>query len=409
MMLCRACNFEVDDLFVSLGSLPLANSYLTEEGLKLMEPYYPLELYVCTNCYLVQLDEFESPQRLFSDYSYFSSFSRSWLEHASAYVEKMTKRFNINKESHVVEIASNDGYLLQYFLAKGVEVLGIEPAKNVASVAIEKGIPTETVFFGEDTAKRLLEEGKGANLIVGNNVLAHVPDINDFVKGLKILLKPGGVITMEFPHLMRLMENTQFDTIYHEHFSYLSLLSAERIFVSHALRVFDVDEIPTHGGSLRIYARHEEDDSMVQTQSVNELKEIEKTFGLKDMKCYRSFSSKVEALKRDLLTFLINIKSEGKTIVGYGAPAKGNTLLNYCGIGTDFLDYTVDMSPHKQGRFLPGSRIPIFSPDKIMETKPDYIIILPWNIKDEIMEQMSYVRDWGAKFVVSVPDVEVFE
>ena len=372
-----------------------------------MEPHYPLEVYVCDNCFLVQLDEFESPENIFSDYAYFSSYSDTWLKHAKNYVDKMVGLFNLNTQSSVIEIASNDGYLLQYFVEKGIPVLGIEPARNVAEAAIEKGIPTEIVFWDTKTAKRLASEGKYADLLLGNNVLAHVPNLNDFVEGLKILLNQQGVITMEFPHLMRLMEETQFDTIYHEHFSYFSFLTVEKVFNAHGLTIFHVEELSTHGGSLRIYACHKEDNTKNISRQVLKLREREIDSGYSNIDYYLAFDDKVKAVKRDLLKFLIQAKEEGKSVAGYGAPAKGNTLLNYCGIRTDFIEYTVDRNPYKQGRYLPGSHIPIQSPDMIKETKPDYVFILPWNIKDEIMEQMSYIREWGGKFVIPIPKVEI--
>lgn len=406
-MQCRFCSQEVEHLFVSLGSSPLANSYLSKNALFKMELFYPLEVYVCSRCFLVQIQEFESPEKIFSDYAYFSSYSDTWLKHARDYVDKMIGMFSVNCQSHVVEIASNDGYLLQYFVGKGIPVLGIEPARNVAEVAKQKGIPTEIVFFGTKTAERLRSEKKQADLLLGNNVLAHVPDLNDFVAGLKILLKPQGVITMEFPHLVRLIEETQFDTIYHEHFSYFSFLTVEKVFAKHGLTIFDVEELPTHGGSLRIYAGHREDNAKPVTERVFGLKQREINDGYLDIDHYLTFSEKVKRIKRDILKFLINSKEAGKTVVGYGAPAKGNTLLNYCGIRTDFIPYTVDRNPHKQGHYLPGSRIPVESPDKIRETRPDYIFIFPWNIKDEIIEQMVFIREWDGKFVVPIPKVEV--
>ncbi len=408
-MNCRFCNKQLTHQFVSLGSSPLSNSYLTREQLHKMEPFYPLEVYVCDDCFLVQLEEFESPENIFSDYAYFSSYSDTWLKHAKDYVNKMINLFGIDNKSYVVEIASNDGYLLQYFVGKGVPVLGIEPAANVAEVAEQKGIPTEVVFFGTETAKRLASEGKYADLLLGNNVLAHVPNLSDFVAGLKILLKPQGVITMEFAYLIRLMEETQFDTIYHEHFSYFSFLTAEKVFAAHGLTIFDVEELSTHGGSLRIYARHSESVNERISESVNQLIRKEQKDGLDKIETYQTFGEKVKKIKRNILNFLIQAKEEGKTIVGYGAPAKGNTLLNYCGIKTDFIDYTVDRNPYKQGRYLPGSHIPIEAPEKIRETKPDYVFILPWNIKDEIMEQMSFIREWGGKFVIPIPKLTVYE
>ncbi|MBN2373534.1 methyltransferase domain-containing protein [bacterium] len=402
-MRCRFCDTPLKHLFVSLGSSPLSNSYLTKEQLHKMEPFYPLDVYVCENCFLVQLQEFENPETIFTDYAYFSSYSDTWLKHAKDYVDRMTGLFGLGKHSYVTEIASNDGYLLQYFVEKGIPVLGIEPARNVAEVAEKKGIPTETAFWGRETAARLASKGKYADLLLGNNVLAHVPDLNGFVSGLKIILKPQGVITMEFPHLMRLVEETQFDTIYHEHFSYFSLITADKVFASHGLTIFEVEELPTHGGSLRIYARHAEDNTKPFSERVYELKERETAAGFTNIDSYSGFSEKVKALKRETVRFLIQAKEEGKRIVGYGAPAKGNTLLNYCGIRTDFIDYTVDRNPHKQGRYLPGSHIPVESPNRIKETKPDYVMILPWNLKDEIMEQMSFIREWGGRFFIPIP------
>ena len=404
---CRFCGSTLKHTFVDLGMSPLCESYVNPEQLNQMEPFYPLHVYVCSNCFLVQLQEYVSPQEIFSHYAYFSSYSDTWLQHAKNYTEKVIARFGLHSSSQVVEIASNDGYLLQYFASKGIPVLGIEPAANVAEVAIKKDIPTVVKFFGRNTAGELAAAGKQANLLVGNNVLAHVPDINDFVAGCKILLLPEGVITMEFPHLMRLMEGNQFDTIYHEHFSYLSLLAVEKIFTAHGLTIFDVEELSTHGGSLRIYASHAEDTSKPITQQVKELRTREEAAGFSNLKHYFSFGEKVKETKFNLLEFLISAKREGKSIAGYGAPGKGNTLLNYCGIREDFIDYTVDRNPFKQGKFLPGTHIPIFHPNKIQETKPDYLLILPWNLKNEVMLQMSYVRDWGGKFVVPIPEVNV--
>jgi SAM-dependent methyltransferase len=372
-----------------------------------MEPHYPLKVLLCSECWLVQLPAVTRPEDIFRDYAYFSSFSETWLRHAEDYVEKMVQRFGFNENHNVIEIASNDGYLLQYFLQLGISVLGIEPAANVAEAAVERGIPTLVTFFGTETAREMAAEGKGADLLLGNNVLAHVPDLNDFVAGMKIVLKPNGVITMEFPHLMRLMAGNQFDTIYHEHFSYFSFLSAEQVFARHGITLFDVEELATHGGSLRIYGRHEKDETHPVTQNVAELRERELRDGFRELETYQGFAKQVEETKRSLLAFLIQAKRMGKTVVGYGAAAKGNTLLNYCGVRTDFLDYTADLNPHKQGRFLPGTRIPIYDPKRIRETKPDYVLILPWNLKDEITSQMAHVREWGGRFVVPVPKVEV--
>jgi cyclopropane fatty-acyl-phospholipid synthase-like methyltransferase len=386
---------------------PLANSYVAAEQLNRMEPFYPLHVYVCKECLLVQLEEFTNPQSIFGDYAYFSSYSDSWLQHAEKYVGMVCDRFALGPRNHVMEVASNDGYLLQYFVKRRVPVLGIEPAANVAKVAKKKGIPTMVKFFGVRTARSLAANGKKADLLIGNNVLAHVPNINDFVGGLKIALKSQGVITMEFPHLMRLMEENQFDTIYHEHFSYLSLLAVERIFGKHGLSLFDVEELRTHGGSLRIYAKHSDDSSKSVSEQLLELRASETSAGFDKFEHYLHFAEQVAETKRRLLAFLVAAKNEGKIIVGYGAPAKGNTLLNYCGIRSDFLDYTVDRSPYKQGYYLPGVRIPIFSPDMIKKTKPDYVLILPWNIKDEVMQQMAFIREWGAQFVVPIPEVKI--
>jgi SAM-dependent methyltransferase len=404
---CRFCNTHIRHLFASLGNSPLSNSYLTKDKLNKMEPFYPLEVYVCEKCFLVQLEEFESPRNIFSDYAYFSSYSDTWLKHVREYVNKIIERFRFNSQSFAVEIASNDGCLLQCFIENGIPVLGIEPAANVAEVARQKGIPTETIFFGKDEAVRLVHEGKRADILLGNNVLAHVPDLNNFVAGLKILLKVNGVITMEFPYLLRLIEETQFDTIYHEHFSYFSFQTVEKIFAAHQLTIFDVEELSTHGGSLRIYASHREDNTKTISDHVFELRSTEKSAGYEDINHYLTFDKRARAVKREILNFLIQAKEKEKTVVGYGAPAKGNTLLNYCGIRTDFIDYTVDRNVYKQGRYLPGSHIPIETPDKIKETKPDYVFILPWNLKDEIIEQMSFIRDWGGKFIIPIPRVEV--
>ncbi len=405
--MCRFCGMSLRDSFADLGMSPVANSYVRAENLRQMEPFYPLHAYVCGNCFLVQLEEFQSPADIFSDYAYFSSYSDSWLKHARDYAFATMKRFDINQSSQVIEIASNDGYLLRNFREAGVPVLGIEPAANVAAVAEKAGIPTRVRFFGVETATALTGEGIHADLLIGNNVLAHVPDLNDFVEGMKIVLAPYGVITMEFPHLMRLIEDNQFDTIYHEHFSYFSLITVTQVFARHGLTIFDVKELPTHGGSLRIYARHREDDGKAITGAVEELMAREREFGLASMETYTAFSEQVRETKRKLLEFVIRVKRAGKTIVSYGAPAKGNTLLNYCGIRGDFIDYTVDISPHKQGLFLPGTRIPIYPPDKIDETQPDYILILPWNIKGEIMKQMARIRGWGGEFIVPIPEVHV--
>jgi len=407
-MNCRFCGTPLSEMFLSLGATPLSNGYLTAETVHRMEPTYPLEVYVCDNCFLVQLDEFEAAENIFDDeYAYFSSYSTTWLDHARRYVELMTERFALGSASRVVEIASNDGYLLQYFVERGVPVLGVEPAANCADVARAKGVTSEVGFFGRETALSLQERGYQADLLLGNNVLAHVPDLNDFVAGMKVLLAPDGVITMEFPHLMRLVEGLQFDTVYHEHFSYFSFLTVRRVFASHGLELFDVEELPTHGGSLRIYARHAEDVTKPVGERVSQLAAREEAAGLGTIEYYRAFEPKVRKVKRSLLRFLIDAKEAGQTVVGYGAPAKGNTLLNYCGVRTDLLDYTVDRSPHKEGRFLPGTRIPIYAPERIFETKPDYVLILPWNLTDEIVDQMAAVSEWGGKFVVPLPEVRV--
>ena len=388
---------------------PLCESYVPQERLNQMEPFYPLHVYVCDRCFLVQLEEYVSPEAIFTEYAYFSSYADSWVEHMRRYTDMITDRLGLGQASFVVEVASNDGYLLQHFVKKGIPVLGIEPAANVAKVAVAKGIPTLVAFFGERTARALAADGKQADLICGANVLAQVPKPNDFVKGLKVLLKPQGVVTIEFPHLVRLMAENQFDTIYHEHFSYFSFVAAERIFAAQGLTLFDVEELPTHGGSLRVYARHADDGTKPVTRQAEELRLREIDAGLLRVETYASFGEQVKETKRKLLEFLIAVKREGKTVVGYGAPGKGNTLLNYCGIRTDFLDFTVDRNTYKQGKFLPGTHIPIHHPDRIREARPDYVLILPWNFKDEIMQQMAYIREWGGRFVVPIPQVTVLD
>ncbi len=387
---------------------PLANSYLAPDRVNEMESFYPLRVFVCEKCLLVQAQEFEAPENIFSDYAYFSSFSDSWVDHARSYTGMIIERMALSRESRVMEIASNDGYLLQFFLEHQIPVLGIEPAANIAEVAVKKGIPTIVGFFGTAMARDLAAQGKGANLVIGNNVLAHVPRLNDFVEGLKIVLKPGGIITMEFPHLMRLVAENQFDTIYHEHFSYFSLLAVEQVFASHGLVIFDVGELPTHGGSLRIFGRHEDDHSKAVTERLNELRDREIAAGYKKLETYSSFSEKIKETKYKLLEFLISARRNHESVAAYGAPAKGNTLLNYCGIRGDLIEYTVDRSPHKQGHFLPGTHIPIYHPDRIRETKPAYLLILPWNLSQEITQQMSHIRDWGGRFVVPIPEVKIF-
>jgi len=405
---CRFCGAPLKETFVDLGMSPLANSYIKPENLNREEPFYPLHTLVCSKCYLVQLPVFQSSSEIFSDYAYFSSYSDFFLDHARQYVTMMMDRFAYNQQHLVVEIASNDGYLLKNFIEVSVPVLGIEPAKNVAKAAIEIGIPTITEFFGEHLAHDLARQGKMADLLIGNNVLAHVPDLNDFVRGMRLVLKPNGIITMEFPHLMQLISCNQFDTIYHEHFSYFSFLSVYHIFAEHGLTIFDVEEISTHGGSLRIFACHAGDTTKTIHPRVKELTSREKKAGYDTLDTYRSFTHKVLETKRNILSFLIDLKQQGKSIAAYGAPAKANTLLNYCGIRRDFIDYTVDRSPHKQGHFLPGTHIPIYAPDVIKETKPDYLIILAWNLKDEIMGQMAHIRDWGGQFVTLIPGIETY-
>jgi SAM-dependent methyltransferase len=403
---CRFCARPLAHVVADLGMSPLANAYLHPDQVSAMEPFYPLRALVCEECFLVQLEEFESPQAIFGEYAYFSSYSTTWLEHAREYVEMALERLSLNAESRVVEVASNDGYLLQYFHEREIPVLGVEPAANVARVALQKGIPTLVEFFGVQAARDLAEQWK-ADLLIGNNVLAHVPDLNDFVGGLKVLLAPGGVVTMEFPHLERMVAENEFDTIYHEHFSYFSWLTAERVFSHHGLTLFDVEELPTHGGSLRIWGRHADDGSKPVTERAQALGERERAAGFESLEPYSRFAAGVQEAKRELLDFLIDLKRQGKRIVGYGAPAKGNTLLNYCGIGTDFLDFTVDISPHKQGSYLPGSHIPIHAPEAIREARPDVLFILPWNLRDEIVAQHDYIREWGGQFAVRVPRLEL--
>ena len=405
---CMFCGTPLRHTFIDLGMSPLCESYVPEEKLNQMEPFYPLHAFVCEKCFLVQLDEYVSREEIFTEYAYFSSYADSWVLHMKQYTDMIIDRLHLTKQSFVVEVASNDGYLLQHFVNRGVPVLGIEPAANVAAVAVKKGIPTLVKFFGRQTAQELAAEGKKADLIAGANVLAQVPDVNDFVAGLKILLKPQGVITIEFPHLMRLMESNQFDTVYHEHFSYFSLISSEAIFAAHGLTIFDVDEIPTHGGSLRVYARHTADTTHPETPRLTSLRQREIDGGFTSLEHYFTFTEKVKETKRKLLEFLIAAKRQGKHIAGYGAPGKGNTLLNYCGIRSDFIDFTVDRNTYKQGKYLPGTHIPILAPEAIREAKPDYLFILPWNFKDEIMEQQAYIREWGGKFVVPIPEVKVY-
>ncbi len=404
---CRFCSAPLSDVFADLGMSPLANSYLTPAQGNGMEPFYPLKALVCARCFLVQLGEVESPEAIFGDYAYFSSYSTSWLDHSRRYTEQMVQRFGLDASSRVVELASNDGYLLQYFQQQDIPVLGIEPAENVARVAEEKGVPTLVRFFGVETARHVADDWGQADLVVGNNVLAHVPDLNDFVAGMKALLKPGGVITMEFPHLLRLMEGNQWDTIYHEHYSYFSFRTVTRVFEAHGLKIWDVEELATHGGSLRIYGAHADDPQRSLADRGRELLQRELTAGFDELRAYTSYAERVGADKRDILAFLIELKRDGRRLAGYGAPAKGNTLLNYCGIGTDFLDYTCDLNPHKRGHLLPGSHIPIESPDVLRDDRPDVVLILPWNLKDEIIEQLGYIREWGGRFAVRAPELEL--
>ena len=386
---------------------PLCESYLPADKLDTMEPFYPLNVWVCHECFLVQINDYVTAAEIFVEYAYYSSYSSSWLQHAEDYVAMVTERLGLGDDSFVVELASNDGYLLQYFVERGVPCLGIEPSKNVSEAAAERGVETDVSFFGEAKGLEMAAAGKMADLVLGNNVLAQVPDLNDFVAGIPHILKPTGTVTIEFPHVMRLLDENQFDTIYHEHFCYFSLISAEAIFAGHGMTIFDVEEIWTHGGSLRIYARHAADDSRPVSDRVIELRTREENAGYRTIETYTSFEERVRETKRKLLELLIEIKRSGKTIVGYGAPGKGNTLLNYCGIGTDFLDFTVDRNPYKQGRFLPGTHIPIHEPERIDQVKPDYIFILPWNFKDEILAQLAHAREWGARFVVPIPEATV--
>ena len=405
---CRFCEAPLQHSLVDLGMSPLCESYVSAEKANQMEAFYPLHVHVCGNCFLAQLEQYVSPEEIFNEYAYFSSYSDSWLAHAKGYTDMIVARLGLDRRSRVMELASNDGYLLQYFVEKGITVIGVEPAANVAKVAEEKGVRTAVKFFGRQTAKELLASHGPVHLLIGNNVLAQVPDLNDFVGGMKTVLHPEGVVTMEFPHLMRLMSENQFDTIYHEHFSYFSFIAAEKIFARHGIALFDVEELPTHGGSLRIYGRHVEDGSKPVSERIAAMKRTEYDAGFDKLEMYRNFGEQVKETKRKLLEFLIGVKRQGKTVVGYGAPGKGNTLLNYCGIRTDFVDYTVDRNPYKQGKLLPGTHIPILRPEKIMETKPDYLLILPWNFKDEIMAQMAGIREWGGKFVVPIPQVTVY-
>jgi SAM-dependent methyltransferase len=407
---CRFCQAPLSRTFADLGVTPIANAFLSLAQLNKMEPFYPLHAYVCETCLLVQLEDFEAPEHIFNDqYVYFSSYSETWLDHARRYTDDIIARLDLDQKSFVIEIASNDGYLLQYFVEKGIPALGIEPSGNVAKAAKKKGVDTLVEFLTANSAKKTVSKRGKADLVLGNNVLAHVPALNDFIEGLKILLSEHGVLTMEFPHLLCLIRENQFDTIYHEHFSYFSFLAVRQIFAKHGLRIFDVDQLSTHGGSLRIYAGHEASSRWKERPSVEKLLAEERRARLDELSSYSNFSEQVNKTKLDLLRFLIEIKRAGKKIVGYGAPAKGNTLLNFCGIRSDFLDYTVDRSPKKQGMFLPGTHIPIAGPEKIFQTKPDYVLILPWNLRDEIAAQMSEITAWGGKFVVPIPEVRVLD
>jgi len=407
-MKCRFCQHELTHEFIDLVNSPPSNSFLTKEQLNDSETFYPLKLFVCEKCWLVQIDEYKKADEIFSqEYAYFSSYSTTWLQHAKKYVDMITQRLGLDQTSFVVEIASNDGYLLQYFQEKQIPCMGIEPTKCTAQVCREKGISVIEDFFGETLAGGLSKNNKKADLLLGNNVLAHVPDINDFVRGLKLALKSEGVVTMEFPHLMRLIEQNQFDTIYHEHFSYFSFYTVKAVFASHGLELFDVDELSTHGGSLRIYAKHQEDKTHSISNKILALEKEEIRSGMLDLIYYQSFQNQVDRVKNDLLNFLIEQKRHGKIVTAYGAAAKGNTLLNYCGIKKDLISFVADASPYKQGKYLPGSHIPVFSKEKIREAKPDFILILPWNIKDEIIEQLRYIREWGGKFAVPIPKLEI--
>ena len=407
---CRFCGAVLTRTFADLGMTPLCESFVPADQVNAMEPFYPLHTWVCDQCFLVQLQEYVSREEIFTEYAYFSAYSDAWLAHARRYVETMIAERGLGPDSLVVELASNDGYLLQYFVQADIPVLGIEPAANVAKVAVgERNVPTLVEFFDEHLARRLVAEGTTADLIAGNNVLAQVPDLNTFVAGLKLLLAPRGLITIEFPHLLRLMEENQFDTIYHEHFSYFSLITAERVFAAHGLVIHDVEELWTHGGSLRIHATHAGAEAPAGSERLLELRRRELAAGLERPQTYELFAEQVRETKRKLLEFLIAVKREGAHVVGYGAPGKGNTLLNYCGIGTDFLDYTVDRNPYKHGRFTPGTHIPIHEPSRIAETKPDYVLILPWNLKEEIVAQLHYITEWGGRCVVPIPEATIVD
>jgi hypothetical protein len=406
---CRFCANPLTHTFCDLGMSPLSNSYVPLDRARQMEPFYPLHAWVCERCWLVQLESFESPQHIFGDYAYFSSFSDSWLAHARQYASKMRDRLGLGAQSQVTEIASNDGYLLQYFVEAGIPVLGIEPAANVAKAAEARGVRSRVEFFGAALGSTLQAEGLAADLLIGNNVFAHVPDINDFAVGFVPALKPDGVLTLEFPHLLNLVKQHQFDTIYHEHFSYLSLVTAQRILERHGLRVFDVEELPTHGGSVRVFACRHDARRWTLQPSVEALAASEREAGLESLPTYLAFAESVKETKRGILSFLIEARRAGKRICGYGAPAKGNTLLNYCGVGTDFIEFTVDRNPVKQGTLLPGSRIPVLAPDALLESKPDLVLILPWNLRDEVIAQLPQVHAWGGRFVVPIPSIHVVD
>ncbi|GAB5505328.1 MAG: class I SAM-dependent methyltransferase [Rhizobiaceae bacterium] len=405
---CRFCDAPLKHSVVDLGNSPLCENFLTRDQLFDDERYYPLHAFVCDQCFLVQVEEYVSGEEIFGgEYAYFSSYSDSWLAHAKRFADSITDRLGLGPDSQVVELASNDGYLLKNFVEKGIPVLGIEPADNVAAVAQAAGVPTRVKFFGVKTAKELVADGIQADLMCANNVLAHVPDLNDFVGGMKFVLKPEGVITVEFPHLMRMIEGNQFDTIYQEHYCYYSLHTLLQVFDHHGMCIFDVEEIPTHGGSLRIYIRHNEDNSKPVTDSVRQIHATELEKGYDRLEVYQAFAEQVRETKRRFLEFLIQAKRDGKQVVGYGAPGKGNTLLNYCGVRSDFIDYTVDRNPYKHFKFLPGTHIPVYPVEQIAQTKPDYIVIMPWNLKDEIAAQLEYTRDWGAKLVVPIPTLTI--
>lgn len=407
-MQCRFCKTELQHVFIDLVNSPASNSFLTGEQLNEPEVFYPLKVYTCSNCFLVQVDEYKKSDAIFnSDYVYFSSFSTSWLAHAKRYTDLMTERFGLNEKSQVIELASNDGYLLQYFHQKGIPVLGIEPTANTAEAARAKGVESVVDFFGVRLAKELSEKGIKADLLLGNNVLAHVPDIVDFVSGMKVILKPQGVITMEFPHLMQLVDNNQFDTIYHEHFSYLSFHTVKQIFEAQGLELFDVDELPTHGGSLRIYAKHKEDSSKEISANVQALLKKEREKGLTGLAYYNNFQQKALSVKLALTSFLVEQKKAGKKVAAYGAAAKGNTLLNYCGIKNDLIAFVVDANPAKQNKYLPASHVPVVNEAQLKAARPDYVLVLPWNLKDEITTQLSYIKEWDGKFVIPIPKLEV--